>query len=195
MMSLRTHKENPVDPISIFAAACDEANAVLAKVGADQWTTQSPCAEWDVRGVVNHMTGGALMVAAAVAGSDFAHVDDYVGTDPAASFKSAADAAVSALRADPSILGRTLKMPFGEMPGAAVAGVFANDELAHAWDVAKATGQSTDLNPMLAEGCLAAAKQMITADFRKPGFFDAETVAPEGASAADRLAAFLGRQV
>ena len=184
-----------MDPISVFAAACDEANAVLARVTPEQWSLQSPCAEWDVRGVVNHMTGGALMVAAAVAGTEFAHVDDYVGSDPVASFKAAADEAIAALKADPGVLGRTVKMPFGEMPGAAVAGVFANDEFAHAWDIAKATGQSTDLNPLLAEGCLAAAKQMITADFRKPGFFDAEVPAPEGAAAADRLAAFLGRQV
>ncbi len=184
-----------MDPISAFAAACDEATAVLAKVAPDQWSIQSPCAEWDVRGVANHMTGGALMVAAGVTGSEFEHVEDYVGSDPAASFKAAAEAAVSAFRADPSVLGRPVKMPFGEMPGAAIAGLFANDELTHAWDVAKATGQSTDLNPMLAEGCLASAKAMVTADFRKPGFFDAEVAAPEGASAADRLAAFLGRQV
>ena len=184
-----------MDPISVFAAACDEASAVLANVGADQWSTQTPCTDWDVRGVANHMTGGALMVAAAVAGTDFAHVDDYVGSDPVGAFKAAADSAVAALRADAGVLGRTVKMPFGEMPGAAVAGIFANDEFAHAWDVARATGQSTDLNPILAEGCLAAAKSMITADFRKPGFFDAETIAPDGASAADRLAAFLGRAV
>ena len=178
-----------------WRAACDEASAVLANVGADQWSTQTPCTDWDVRGVANHMTGGALMVAAAVAGTDFAHVDDYVGSDPVGAFKAAADSAVAALRADAGVLGRTVKMPFGEMPGAAVAGIFANDEFAHAWDVARATGQSTDLNPILAEGCLAAAKSMITADFRKPGFFDAETIAPDGASAADRLAAFLGRAV
>ncbi len=184
-----------MDPIATFTAACNEAKSVLANVGPDQWTNQSPCSEWDVRGVANHMTGGALMVAAAISGQPMPHTEDFVGDDPVGAFGKAVDAAVAAFNADPSVLGRTVTLPFGEMPGGAVAGIFTNDEFAHAWDVAKATGQSTDLNPVLAEGCLAAAKQFIGPDFRKPGMFDAETTAPDGASAADRLAAFMGRTV
>lgn len=184
-----------MDPIATFNAACNEAKQVLAKVGPDQWTLASPCSEWDVRGVANHMTGGALMVAAALTGQPMAHVDDYVGDDPLGAFSAAADAAVAAFNADPAVLGRMIKLPFGEMPGGAVAGIFTNDEFAHAWDVAKATGQNTDLNPALAEGCLAAAKQFIGPDFRKAGLFLEEQAAPDGASAADRLAAFMGRSV
>jgi uncharacterized protein (TIGR03086 family) len=81
------------------------------------------------------------------------------------------------------------------MPGAVVAGIFTNDEFAHAWDVAKATGQDTNLNPSMAEACLAAAHQFITPERRAPGLFDAEKTVPSGASAADRLAAFMGRTV
>ena len=184
-----------MDPIETFALALDEAAAVLGRVSADQWSVQSPCSEWDVRGVANHMTGGALMVAAAVTGQPMAHADDFVGTDPVGAFRSAADAALSAMRADPSVLGRLVKLPFGEMPGAVVAGIFTNDEFAHAWDVAKATGQNTDLNPTMAEGCLAAAKQFITPELRGTGLFGPETPAPASASAADRLAAFMGRTV
>lgn len=185
-----------MDPIQNFAAALDVANQVLSGVSADQWSAPSPCAGWDVKAVVNHMTGGALMVAAGVSGQPFAHGenDDWVGSDPAAAFRAAAEAALNAFRADPSVLGRNITLPFGEMPGGMVAGIFTTDELAHAWDVAKATGQSTDLNPELSAGVLAGARQFVTADFRKPGFFDAEVPAPEGATAADQLAAFLGRQ-
>ena len=89
----------------------------------------------------------------------------------------------------------TIVLPFGEMPGGAVAGIFTTDNFTHAWDLAKATGQSTDLDPEFAEGVLAASRSFVTADFRKPGLFDAEKPAPAGASAADRLAAFLGRDV
>ena len=70
-----------MDPIETLAATLQEAKKVLSSVGADQWTLPSPCAEWDVRGVVNHMTGGALMLAAGISGAPFAHVDDYIGDD------------------------------------------------------------------------------------------------------------------
>ena len=184
-----------MDPVQTLSSAFDEAVAVVSKVKPDQWTFPSPCSEWDVRGVVNHMTMGAQMVAACVAGNEFSPAADPLGDDPAGALRAAADAALAAFTSDPSALGRMIKMPFGEMPGAAVAGIFTNDEFAHAWDVAKATGQSTDLNPAMAEGCLAAARQFITPDLREHGLFDAEKSVPATATAADRLAAFMGRQI
>lgn len=187
-----------MDPIANFARAADVAAAVMAGVAPDRWNQPSPCTEWDARGVANHLMGGALMVAACVPGGSIDHAalgGDLLGDDPAGAFRKAADDAVAAFRADPSVLGRPVRMPFGEMPGGMVVGLFTNDFFTHAWDLAKATGQSTDLDPELAQGVLAAVKQFVTADFRKPGFFDAEQPAPEGATAADRVAAFLGRRV
>lgn len=187
-----------MDPIANFARALDIAHEVFTKVSPDTWGAQSPCADWDARGVASHLIGGAMMVAACVPGGSIDHATlggDVLGEDPAASFRKAADEAVAAFRADPSVLGRTVTMPFGEMPGGMVIGLFTNDAFTHAWDLAKATGQSTDLDPQFAEGVLAAVKGFVTDDFRKPGFFDAEKPAPAGATAADRVAAFLGRTV
>lgn len=83
------------------------------------------------------------------------------------------------------------------MPGAAVMGLSATDTFAHAWDLAKATGQSTDLNPELAAALLDQSRQAISANFRGPegAPFGAEQECPEGACNADRFAAFLGRSV
>jgi uncharacterized protein (TIGR03086 family) len=70
------------------------------------------------------------------------------------------------------------------------------DVLTHAWDIAKATGQSTDLDPELAAEALEASRMRIQPAFRGPGRpFAAEQPAPEGAPVADQLAAFLGRTV
>lgn len=186
------------DPVASLARAFDVAHDVIRSVPSGQWNAPSPCTEWDARGVANHLIGGAKMVAACVAGQPFNHADiagDQLGDNPSQAYRQAADAAIAAFRADPSVLGRGVQMPFGEMPGGMVAGVFTSDHFTHAWDLAKATGQSTDLDPELAAAVLAQSKQFITADFRKPGFFDAEQSAPKGASAADQLAAFLGRKV
>ena len=182
-------------PIQNLSTAFNEAHRVLAAVPADKWSAQSPCSEWDARGVAKHMIGGAEMVAACVAGKAFVPTEIDDAADLPATFRDAADAALAAFTSDQSALGRMIKMPFGEMPGATVAGIFTNDEFAHAWDVAKATGMNTDLNPQLATGCLEAAKQFIGPELRMPGLFAAEVEAPPGASAADRLAAFMGRSV
>ena len=185
-----------MDPVETLALAFDEAVAVLSKVTTDQWSLPSPCSQWDVRGVAQHMTQGALMVADCVAGKAFVPTqDDVVGADPTAALRAAGDAALAAFRADPSVLGKQVTLPFGVLPGAAVASIFTNDEFAHAWDIAKATGQDTNLNPAMAEGCLAGARQFITPDLREHGLFAAEVAAPSTANAADRLAAFMGRAV
>lgn len=187
-----------MDPISTLEQAFAAAAEVIGKVKPEQWANQSPCSEWDACGVLNHLIGGANMVEACVAGNEFDHASiagDLGGSDPVASYKAASVAAVKAFRADPSVLGKPVKMPFGEMPGGAVAAIFILDHFGHAWDIAKATGQDTDLNPALAAGVLEQAKGIVTEGFRKPGFFDAATTAPAGACTADQLAAFLGRRV
>ena len=187
-----------MDPIANLAAACEVAHGVVKGVSADKWGAQSPCTEWDARAVANHMIGGLKMATASVAGKPFAHADimgDLLGDSPAESYRKAADECVAAFKADPSVLGRPVKLPFGEMPGAAVAGLFTNDQFMHAWDLAKATGQSTDLSPALAAGVLDAVKSFVGPELRKPGFFDAEKPVPAGASKADEVAAFLGRNV
>ena len=184
-----------MDPIANFAHALDIAHGVIAGVPADKWTAPSPCTEWDARGVLNHLIGGVKMVAVCVPGGTIDHAalgGDLGGSDPAGTFRVIADDAVAAFRNDPSVLGRPVKMPFGEMPGGMVIGLFTNDAFVHAWDLARATGQSTDLDPQFAQGVMAAVRGFVTDDFRKPGFFDAEKPAPAGATAADQVAACSG---
>lgn len=187
-----------MDPINNLARAYGIAHQVTQGVSADRWSNQSPCDEWDARAVAAHIIGGAMMVSTCVPGGEFDHASlqgDIVGEDPAASVRAAADAAVAAIRDNPQALGGTVKMPFGEMPGGMIVGLFTTDAFVHAWDLAKATGQSTDLDPELAMGLLAASRNMMSDAMRKPGFFAAEQTAPEGAPVADQLAAFLGRSV
>ncbi len=88
-------------------------------------------------------------------------------------------------------------LPFGTMPGSAFMGLATTDTFVHAWDLAKSTGQSTDLDPTMAAALLAQSKAAIQDSFRGPegAPFGPEAEAPADASDADRLAAFLGRTV
>ena len=86
--------------------------------------------------------------------------------------------------------------PIGQIPGQIYIGLRTTDVLTHAWDLAAATGQSTDLDPELATEQLAAVRGFVGPQFRGPGQFFAEEqpCSPERAPA-DHLATFLGRKV
>ena len=186
--------DNVVDEMERAFALATE---VLSRVGDDQWDSPSPCEGWTVRDVVNHMVGGAKIVSIELSGRGEGvnyYVNHLRGLDPVDAYRAAADEAVDVFRADPGLVDRTIPMPWGPETGATVATMFMGDHFAHAWDVAKATGQSTDLDPELAETLMPFAREYSTRH-RGPGMFDDEQVAPPGASAADRLAAVLGRKV
>jgi uncharacterized protein (TIGR03086 family) len=174
------------------------AKGVLGNVKADQLDDPTPCASWKVRDLINHLVGGGYFFANATNNGEFVgdpnDQPDFASQDFVAAYAEGAKQAVAAFGA-PGAQERIVKLPFGEFPGSAFMGLATTDTFTHAWDLARATGQPTDLDPELAEQLLAGAKASIPDEVRgdEPMPFAAEQQAPPGASAADRLAAFLGR--
>jgi uncharacterized protein (TIGR03086 family) len=170
--------------------------AVLAKVATSQLDAATPCQSWDVRGLINHVVGGQYFFAAGVQGTPPPAEQDYAGGDFVAAFDEATAGTIAAFGAD-GVLDKMHTLPFGEMPGSAFMGLATTDTFVHGWDLAKATGQSTDLSPELATALMAQSKMAIQDAFRGPegAPFGMATEAPAGASSADQLAAFLGRTV
>ena len=171
---------------------------VLRGVGADQWSAPSPCEGWTVQDVVNHMVGGAKIVSTELSGrGEGANptVNHLRGLDPVDAYRAPAAEAVAVFRADPGLVDRTLQMPWGPETGGYVATMFMGDHFVHAWDIARATGQSTDFAPDLAARRLMPFTIEYSERHRGPGMFDEPKVAPPAASPADRLAAALGRAV
>jgi uncharacterized protein (TIGR03086 family) len=177
--------------VEMLERAVAAAVPVIDAVRPEQMSLSSPCASWTVGALVAHIAGAQQMFVTALGGPDVTGPD----IEPAAAFHAAATASVAAFGQD-GALERTLSMPMGEVPATMVLNLAATDVFVHAWDVAKATGQPTDLDPALAEELLAVVRQMLTPQFRGPdgqAAFGFEQTAPDGASAADRLAAFTGR--
>ncbi len=176
--------------------AIASTRAVLTAVTSDQLTADTPCAAWKVSDLINHIVGGQYFFEAGVLGQPPAGEVDYSAGDYVAAFDEASARCVAAFAAD-GAMEKMLTLPFGQMPGAAFAGLAATDTFTHGWDLAKATGQSTDLAPELAAQLLAGAKMSIQPAFRSEEgtVFGPERTAPDGASNADQLAAFLGRAV
>lgn len=170
---------------------------VLVGVTPDQLDLPTPCAQWTVSELINHIVGGLHFFESGVTGEASGDAEaDAASGDYVAAFDEAAAAALAAFRAD-GAMEKMLDLPFGTMPGAAFMGMAVNDTFTHGWDLAKATGQDTDLAPELAAQVLEQARAFIQPAFRSEdgAVFGLEQDAPAGASAADQLAAFLGRTV
>jgi uncharacterized protein (TIGR03086 family) len=174
--------------------------AILTKVQPADLDAATPCASWNVRALIDHFVGTARWWASVISGeSDVTDPDqaDYAGGDFVAAYEESIRIALAAFEAD-GVLGRTVRLPFGEFPGAVVVGMAALDQFAHGWDLARAIGQHTDLDPALAAELLSQARLTITDALRGPDGqapFGPVRDAPAGASQADQLAAFLGRRV
>jgi uncharacterized protein (TIGR03086 family) len=182
-----------------LSRALQSTLAVLTKIQPGQLDAPTPCAAWDVRALINHVTGTARWWASMVAHADANAGDpaeaDYAAGDYAAAYEQSIQIALTAFGAD-GVLDRTVRLPFGEFPGAVVLGMAATEQFTHGWDLALATGQPTCLDPELAAGLLGQARLAITDAYRGPegeALFGPVRQAPAGAGPADQLAAFLGR--
>lgn len=177
------------------AFAC--ARAVMAEVQPSDLDRPTPCQSWNVRQLINHMVaaprvGVAAMETGAVPTGD---AEDVASGDFLAAYDTTIEQATAAF-ARPGALERTVRLPFGEVPGAFLMTMVTTDQLTHGWDLARATGQSTDLDPELSAEVRAGAT--IPDEFRgQDGVapFGPAQPAPEGATEADQLAAHLGRTV
>lgn len=171
--------------------------AILTKVQPADLDAPTPCASWDVRALINHFVGTARWWAGVLAGEAGDTDADYAAGDFVEAYEESIRIALTAFEAD-GVLERTVRLPFGEFPGAVVRGMAALDQFTHGWDLARAIGYPTDLDPDLAAQLLGQARMAITDDFRGPDArapFGPVAQAPAGAGAADQLAAFLGRPV
>ncbi len=127
----------------------------LGAVHADQWTLPTPCAEWDVRGLVNHLvtadtttvrllTGATREETVAMIGAD------HLGDDPVGAYAHSADAQAAALSA-PGALEMTVPHPTFDMSASQLLDFRIGDTLLHAWDLARAISVNEDLDPVVVE--------------------------------------------
>jgi uncharacterized protein (TIGR03086 family) len=189
-----------MDSVALLQRVVDEATAIVDHIGPDQLTASTPCSEWDVRDVLNHIVGGSTMFAisaeqGSVPDDQLGQLlgGDNLGEDYKGAWKTASTRAM-AVFSEPGVLERIVQLPFGEMPAGVALHIAIFDVAVHATDLACSTGQTiTDTD--LLEAALEFGQQMVGPDLRQPGLFDAEQPAPEGASATDRLLAFAGRKV
>ena len=192
----------PDGPIDSLSRATDAFARLLDGVKPDQWTLPTPCAEWNVRQLLEHMVSGQRLFAQVVSGvpaedairerDAWAGLAD--GDDVAGLYRSSSADLVAAFGAA-GALERTVTIPAGHVPGAVALHLRTTEALVHGWDVARACGLAFDPPSDVVEGEIAFSGPML--DFLPPErraarFGQARAIASD-APPIDRLAALLGR--
>lgn len=185
-----------MDLIGLHDRALAATTGLVANVRAEQFSNPTPCAELDVRALLNHLVAGNYRYVNIAHGEPAEPVPltgDFVHGDALTPYRKSA-AAVSQAWAEPILLERTVHLPFGAVPGAVALGVHTVEAIVHGWDLARATGQPTELDPDLCAVAWQNAKN-IDDSFRGPGRpFGPAVPARSGATDTARLMAWLGRQ-
>ncbi|HEY2194393.1 MAG TPA: TIGR03086 family metal-binding protein [Actinomycetospora sp.] len=178
-------------PVADLERAFEAAATIVDAIPADRRDAPSPCTDWTVADVVEHVIDGNLAVARSLGPelADAPEVDGSLGPR----FRSSAAALVAALGA-PDVLAGTVTVPFGTVPGPVAVQLRTIEALVHGWDVAVASGQDPTVLPDdLAEAGIAFSGSVFATRDRSELPFGPAVPVDDDSPAIDRLAGLLGR--
>ena len=186
----------PADQAALHQRAVQEFDARVRAVGDDQWELPTPCSDWNVRQLVNHLVYENRWTVPLMEGGTIAEVGDryegdLLGDDPKAAWAEASSEAVRSVQAD-GALERTVDLSSGPTPAPEYVNQLFADHLIHAWDLARAVGADERLDPELVEACATWFAEM-EPHYRAAGAIGDRPEVPPDADAQTRLLAAFGR--
>jgi len=140
-----------MDVEAAYRRSVDAWIAAVEGVG-DDWGRPTPCTEWTVRQLTNHVVGEDRWTKPLLEGKTIAEVGDsldgnLLGNDPVTAATGAAEQAVAAVAARlPN--GGLVHLSYGEEEVAEYIRQLTADHLIHAWDLTAATGQDRTRTPI-----------------------------------------------
>lgn len=192
-----TAMTSPTDAVALYQAACDMFDEKVHAVRSDQWAGPTPCTEWDVRTLVNHVTVEDLWAPSLLAGRTMAEVGDafagdQLGDDPVATWERAAAAAKQAA-GRPGAAESTVHLSYGDDSASSYLMQMFADHLVHGWDLAAAVGAERRLPDDLVAAC-AEWFTGVEPTMRAFGIIAARPPVPDDADAQTRLLSAFGRR-
>jgi uncharacterized protein (TIGR03086 family) len=186
-----------VDLTDIYSRATAEFDRRVQAVSGDQWSWSTPCTEWNVRALVNHLVNEDRWVPELLRGMTIEDVGDrfdgdLLGNDPKTAWRDAMEQARAAV-SEVGALERTVHLSFGDLLGRDYIAQVATDHVVHAWDLARGIGAVDRLDPELVEFAYGVLEPQVQ-EWREAGAFEDEVQADPDADLQTKLLAITGRK-
>lgn len=193
--------ETGIDIVGLDARAVRASVQVMSRASAADLARPTPCSDWTLADLLAHMTAQHNGFAAAAAGAGADLVRWQTGApaaDPVGEYAAAAERVLAAFAAA-DMLTREFTLPQISkelrFPAAEAIGFHFVDYVVHGWDVARALGQSYDLDPDVLAAALPIARSVPDGEQRRrPGAAFAPRVPAPGGGALAEIVALLGRR-
>lgn len=184
------------DVVALHARALAEFGRRVHAVRPDQWGCATPCKDWEVRNLVNHLVAEQLWVPPLLAGRRVGDVGgafdgDVLGADPVAAWDAAADAARAAF-GEPGAMERTVHLSYADRPGEEYARELIFDLVVHSWDLAVGISADETVDPDLVEAVYGRIEP--DTDLSASGLYDEPVPVPADSDEQTKLIALTGRQ-
>ncbi|TQN31679.1 uncharacterized protein (TIGR03086 family) [Haloactinospora alba] len=184
--------------LDLHAQAMAEFDRRARQVQVHQWGQATPCRQWDVHDLLNHLVSEQLWVPHLLNGGTIEEAGDrydgdVLGEEPVATWEVASRESRSAWL-QPGATERTVHLSFGDASSSLYLWQMTFDLTVHAWDMARAIGADEKLDPGLAAEVLQWARGQFT-EGESGELFDAPVPVAEDADNQTRLLALTGRHV
>jgi len=183
-----------INGVTALERSYEELESVVVGLSEIDLALPTNCPEWDVRGLLNHVLGGALMYIGVNRGERLGEdAGDVVGDNPSAAVARIAAANFASWRSPGALDGERV-YPWATVPAPWGLIINVGEVALHAWDIAKATGRPADIDPDVAQVVFDFYRHVPMDGMRAGGVYGRELEAAESASIQDRLLCFLSRQ-
>lgn len=184
------------DLVELFSRSTGRFTERVHAIDPGQWGASTPCDDWDVRALVNHVTYEQLWAPHLVAGETIAEVGDrydgdVLGDEPATAWRDALAGSVSAFAG--ADLDAIVHLSYADVPCREYLTQMLTDAEIHGWDLATATGQDATLDAEIAELLWrewSAQEELV----RGSGIFGEQVPVADDADTPTKLLALLGRR-
>jgi uncharacterized protein (TIGR03086 family) len=195
-----------MEAVKLLQGAVDSTTRTVGALTPEHEKLPTPCEDWDVHTLVAHLTGVTASFTDAASGRQpdepvpMSELEGYligegekrIAGGPVDGYRETARACAAAWQQRGA--DGTVFLPAGvEVPATMAVGIVSLDTLVHGWDIARAIGADTEIDPSIAEAGLETARGFVNDQMRGTAYGH-EVEVPADASPTAQLVAFMGRK-
>ena len=186
-----------MDVLDVYDKAMARFDQLVELIESNHWAAPTPCTEWTVYDLLNHLVVEQLWVPSLLSGATLTEVGDrfdgdQLGHDPQRSWRHAATAAKSAWFTD-GVLRRRVHVSGGIIPATEYCWQMTTDLAVHGWDLATAIGADNRIPQDVCQAVFDYVKPRAR-EWQDIGIVAPPVAVPSQAGIQEKLLGLLGRQ-